>query len=113
MLKPSAHDLQLIGFYLGKVLLGLGVLQLVPLLVALALSEWNSATAFAIGAALAIGLWSLSELFLATTRPLSWAHAMVIVALSWLVGAILVSVPMLLSGRFTDPLHACSKPCRG
>lgn len=106
ILRPDASDVKLIAFYLGKVLLGLGVLQLVPLVVALALGEWNSATAFAIGAALSVLLWALSDGFLATRRSLTWAHGMVIVALSWLVGPILASVPMVLSGRFSDPLHA-------
>ena len=105
-LRPDVRDLQLIGYYLGKVLLGLGVLQLVPLVVALSLGEWNSATAFAIGAALAITTWALSDALLATRRALTWAHGMVIVALSWLFGPVYAAVPMLLSGRFTDPMHA-------
>ncbi|MFU8841326.1 MAG: TrkH family potassium uptake protein [Nitriliruptoraceae bacterium] len=106
ILRPDASDVRLIGYYLGKVLLGLGVLQLVPLVVALVLGEWNSATSFAIGAALCVLLWALSDAFLATRRTLTWAHGMVIVALSWLVGPILASIPMVLSGRFSDPLHA-------
>ncbi len=106
VLRPDIGDLKLIGYYLGKVLLGLGLLQLVPLAVALALGEWNSATAFAIGAALAILVWALSDAVLATRRALSWAHGMVIVALAWLIGPVFAAVPLLLSGRFTDPLHA-------
>lgn len=105
-LKPDLRDLKLIGYYLGKVLLGLGLLQLVPLVVALSLGEWNSASAFAIGAAIAVTSWALSDALLATRRALTWAHGMVIVALSWLLGPIYAAVPMLLSGRFTDPLHA-------
>ncbi len=105
-LKPDARDLQLIGYYLGKVLLGLGLLQLVPLIVALSLGEWNSASAFAIGAALAIITWALSDALLVTRQALSWAHGMVIVGLSWLLGPIYAAVPMLLSGRFSDPMHA-------
>jgi trk system potassium uptake protein len=106
ILRPDASDVRLIAYYLGKVLLGLGVLQLVPLAVAVALAEWNSATAFAIGASLCVLLWALSDAFLTSRRTLTWAHGMVIVALSWLVGPIMASVPMLLSGRFTDPMHA-------
>ena len=105
-LKPDLGDLKLIGYYLGKVLLGLGLLQLVPLVVALSLGEWNSASAFAIGAAIAVTSWALSDALLATRRALTWAHGMVIVALSWLLGPVYAAVPMLLSGRFTDPMHA-------
>ena len=106
VLRPDVGDLKLIGYYLGKVLLGLGLLQLIPLVVALVLAEWNSATAFAIGAALAVVAWALSDALLATRRGLSWAHGMVIVALAWLIGPLFVAVPMLLSGRFSNPLHA-------
>ncbi|MFP4234480.1 MAG: TrkH family potassium uptake protein [Nitriliruptoraceae bacterium] len=106
ILRPDASDVRLIGYYLGKVILGLGLLQLVPFAVALGAQEWNSATSFAIGVAVCVLLWALSDGFLATRRALSWAHGMVIVALAWLVGPILASVPMVLSGRFSDPLHA-------
>ncbi|MFP4148422.1 MAG: TrkH family potassium uptake protein [Nitriliruptoraceae bacterium] len=106
ILRPDASDVRLIGYYLGKVILGLGLLQLVPFAVALGAQEWNSATSFAIGVAACVLLWALSDGFLATRRALSWAHGMVIVALAWLVGPILASVPMVLSGRFSDPLHA-------
>ncbi len=106
ILRPDADDIKLIGYYLGKVLLGLGLLQLIPLVTALTLGEWNSASAFAIGAAIAIIAWALSDGLLATRQPLSWAHGMVIVALAWLLGPIATAVPMLLSGRFTDPVHA-------
>jgi trk system potassium uptake protein len=106
ILRPDASDIKLIGYYLGKVLLGLGLLQLIPLGTALALREWNSASAFAIGAAVAIVAWAVSDVRLASRQPLTWAHGMVIVALAWLLGPIVAAVPMYLSGRFTDPVHA-------
>ncbi|MEX2549759.1 MAG: potassium transporter TrkG [Nitriliruptoraceae bacterium] len=106
ILTPDATDLKLIGYYLGKVMLGIGVLQLIPLAVALGWGEWNSASAFAIGASVAVLIWALSDAALATRRSLTWAHGMVVVALSWLVGAIVAAVPMLLSGRFSGPLYA-------
>jgi trk system potassium uptake protein len=106
ILRPDASDIKLIGYYLGKVLLGLGLLQLIPLVTALALREWNSASAFAIGAAVAIIAWAVSDARLASRQPLTWAHGMVIVALAWLLGPIVAAVPMYLSGRFSDPVHA-------
>jgi trk system potassium uptake protein len=106
ILRPGADDLRLIGFYLGKVLLGLGLVMLVPAVVALGMQEWNSASAFVIGASLAIAVGAASDARLATRRPLTWAHGMVIVALAWLVGAMFAAIPMYLSGRFSDPLGA-------
>jgi trk system potassium uptake protein len=105
-LRPGAEDLRLIGFYLGKVLLGLGLLMLVPTVVATALREWNSATAFLIGASLCLITGAVSDVRLASHRKLTWAHGMVVVALAWLVGAAFAAIPMHLSGQFSDPLAA-------
>ncbi len=106
LLRPGPDDLRLIGFYLGKVLLGLGLVMLVPLAVALAMREWNSASAFGVGAGVAILVGALSDVRLSTRRPLTWAHGMVIVALAWAVGAVFAAIPMYLSGRFSHPLAA-------
>ncbi len=106
LLRPGGDDLRLIGFYLGKILQGLGLLMLIPLVVALALSEWNAAAAFAIGASLCIIIASVGEVRLATRRQLTWAHGMVIVALAWLLGAVFAAIPMYLTGRFGDPIDA-------
>ena len=113
ILRPGADDLQLIGFYLGKVLLGLGILMLVPVGVALALQEWNSATSFVIGASLCLLVAAYSDARLATRRQLTWAHGMVIVALAWLIGAVFAAVPFVLSGRFSDPLGALFEAMSG
>ena len=106
LLRPNADDLRLIGFYLGKVLLGLGLVMLLPAVLAVILQEWNSASAFVIGASLCLIIGAVSDAKLETRRPLAWAHGMVIVALAWLIGAMFAAVPMLLSGRFADPLAA-------
>lgn len=104
ILRPGADDIRLIAFYLGKVLLGLGLLMLIPVIVAVVHQEWNAATAFVIGAALCLLTYALSEARFATRRPLTWAHGMVIVALAWLIGAFFAAIPMHLSGQFSDLL---------
>lgn len=106
VLKPGADDLRLIAFYLGKVLLGLGLVMLVPLAVSIALGEHNATSAFTIGASLCVLTGVLTDLRFRTRRPLTWAHGMVVVALAWLAGAVYAAVPMYLSGRFGDPLDA-------
>ena len=113
LLRPGATDLKLIGFYLGKVLLGLGLVMIIPAVVAVVLGEWNSASAFVIGASLCIVVGTVSEARLATRRQLTWAHGMVIVALAWLVGAVFAAIPMYLSGRFSDPLAALFEAMSG
>lgn len=106
LLRPGADDLKLIGYYLGKVLLGLGLVQLVAALVALGLREWNSLSAFVIGAALCGIVGGASEARLATRKQLSWAHGMVTVALAWFIGAVFCAVPFHLSGHYEDWLSA-------
>jgi trk system potassium uptake protein len=106
LLRPGADDLRLIGYYLGKVLLGLSLVMVIPAVVAVSLGEWNSLTAFVIGASLCAGAGALTEARLATRRPLTWAHGMVTVALAWLVGAILAAIPLHLSGHYDDLLSS-------
>jgi trk system potassium uptake protein len=113
ILRPGADDLRLIGFYLGKVLLGLGLVMTIPAVVALTLQEWNEASGFVIGASLCVIAGSVSDVRLRTRRPLTWAHGMVVVALAWLVGAIFAAVPMHLSGRFSDPLASLFEAMSG
>ncbi|WP_052664195.1 TrkH family potassium uptake protein [Nitriliruptor alkaliphilus] len=106
LLRPGADDLRLIGFYLGKVLLGLSLVMLLPAVYAAILGEWNSLTAFVIGASICVSFGAFTEAKLATRRSLTWAHGMVTVALAWLVGAVLAAVPLHLSGHYDDLLSA-------
>ena len=102
ILRPGADDLKLIGYYLGKVLLGLGMMMIVPAVLAVILREWNTLTSLVIGASLCIGFGALSEARLRSRRALTWAHGMVTVALAWLIGSVFAAVPMYLSGRYDD-----------
>ncbi|GGI08937.1 TrkH family potassium uptake protein [Egicoccus halophilus] len=106
LLRPGADDLRLIGYYLGKVLLGLGLVMAGAAVVAAALAEWNTLSAFVIGASLCGIVGGASEAKLATRQQLTWAHGMVTVALAWLVGAIFAAVPFHLSGHYEDWLSA-------
>jgi trk system potassium uptake protein TrkH len=106
VLRPDLDDLRLIGFYLGKVLGGLGGLTLVPVPVALVLGEYNAAAALVLGGSIGLTVRWLCDAHLETRRTLSWAHGMVIVALAWIVGSALAAVPMHVSGRFSSALGA-------
>ena len=103
--RPSREDVRIIGYYLGKVVTGLGALQLIPLVVAVAMGEWNDVTALTAGAAVAFSVGAVAEWRLTTSRDLTMASGLVTVALAWLVGPILLSMPLYLSGHyagFTD-----------
>lgn len=105
LIRPSREDVRVIGYYLGKVVTGLGYLQVIPLVVALVLGEFNDATALVIGVAVAIAVGRTSEWRLRTTRDLTMTSGMVTVALAWLVGPAVIAIPLYLSGHygaFTD-----------
>lgn len=106
LLRPGPDDLRLIGFYLGKVLFGLGLVMLVAAAVGVFAGEWNATTAYLIGASLTTLVYAFTEARWRSRRQLTWAHGMVIVALAWLLGAVFAAIPMYLSGRFSDPLAA-------
>jgi trk system potassium uptake protein len=105
-LRPDGRDLRIIGYYLGKVATGLAVVMALPAVVALPLREYNTATALLIGAALALVLGRVATLRLATRTPLTWAQGTVVVALAWLVGPVLLGVPLVLSGHVDGWLDA-------
>jgi len=106
VLRPGVDDLRLIGFYLGKVLGGLGMLMLAPVPIALVGREWNAAAALVLGAGVSLTARWLADAHLETRRALSWAHGMVIVALAWIVGSAFAAIPMHVSGRFSSGLGA-------
>jgi trk system potassium uptake protein len=105
-LKPDGRDLKVIAYYLGRVSTGLSLVMAVPAVVALALGEWNAAAALITGASLAVILGRLAEARLATRAALTWAQGTVVVAVAWLVGPLLLGLPLLLSGHVDSWLDA-------
>ncbi len=100
IVRPAWRDLRLVVFYVGRVVIGVGVLMLVPAVVALTLREWNAASALAVGAGLAISLGLATELRLRSRAKLEWSHGMATVGLAWLVAPLLAAVPLYLSGHY-------------
>lgn len=106
LIRPDRDDLRVIGLYVGRVIGGLALLQLVPLALAVALGAWNDATAIVAGIALAVAVSRLAAWRLHTTQQLDWSHGLVTVALSWAVGTAVMAVPMFLSGHFGSYVDA-------
>ena len=100
LIRPSREDTRVIGYYLGRVLVGVGLLLLVPLVLALVLGEFNDVFALLGGAAIAFALGALAELRLRTTKDLTMSTGMVTVALAWLAAPAVVAVPLYLSGHY-------------
>lgn len=97
--RPTAADVRHVGGLVGRVLLGTGALHLPAIAAALAMGEWNDASAMLIGAATAVLLGAWLSLGVDPNRNLAWAEGMVTVALSWLLAPLPVAVAFHLSGH--------------
>ncbi|MDD5584020.1 MAG: TrkH family potassium uptake protein [Candidatus Omnitrophica bacterium] len=114
ILKPQLEDLKQIGFYLGKITIGVGFAMFLPFIVGLVFfKEAKPAFDFLISAEFAL----LCGLFLTwvcrTERDLNWMQGMVAVALAWLVAMALSAVPLYLSGHYRSFLDACFEAMSG
>ena len=106
LLRPDRGDLRVIGLNTGRVLLGVGLVMLLPAVAGVAWGELNEAAGFVIGACTAVLLGLLGEWRLWTRRPAGWHHGMVVAALSWLVAPFVGAIPLYLSGHYSDFLGA-------
>lgn len=106
LFRPSANDLRIVGVYTGKILYGVGIAMLVPLVVAVGAGEANDAYALVIGASLAIIAGAASQLLLRTRASLDAARGLAVVASAWIVAPLFGAVPLLLSGHYASYLDA-------
>jgi trk system potassium uptake protein len=111
--RPARTDLRIIGYYLSKVIFGLALVQALPAVIALVRGDWNDLSALVLGTALCVTIGVVGEWRLATRRQLTWAHGTVTVALAWLLGALLLAVPLHLSGHYGSLLDAVFESMSG
>ncbi|MDD5565929.1 MAG: TrkH family potassium uptake protein [Candidatus Omnitrophica bacterium] len=107
ILRPRVEDTRTIGYYLGKVIVGLGTVMLLPMVLGLACNEFNPALDFCIGAQISLIIGILLIKLCDTDKDLSWMQGMIVVSLSWLVAMVLGAIPMFLSGHWHSFLDAC------
>lgn len=107
ILKPQTDDIKIILYYLGKVIIGIAITMLVPIITAFVFAEKNPALDYLIGfeATLLIGLFLVK--FFRTEKDPSWMQGMIVVSLSWIAAALLGAIPLYLSGHFNSYLDAC------
>ncbi|MDI6605928.1 MAG: potassium transporter TrkG [Candidatus Omnitrophota bacterium] len=108
ILKPRSQDFLVIGYYLGKIILGLALSMFIPVIAGLVFfREANPTLDFliAIQIALIAGLVLTKACF--TEKELNWMQGMLVVSLSWLVAMLLGAVPLYLSGHWKSFLDAC------
>ncbi len=108
ILRPTREDLKLIGWGIGRVILGVGLIMLVPLAVAVACTEWNTVLDFLVGIAACVAFWLLMENTCRVRgRDLTWFHGLIVASAGWLVAMVFGAIPHYLSGHFPSFLDAC------
>jgi len=107
ILRPQPQDIKNIGYYSGKIIIGIGLTMLVPVVIALLFAEINPALDFLIGSEIALIVgFTLSRLCF-TKKDLNWMQGMVVVSFSWLAAMLLGAIPLYLSGHWQSYLDAC------
>jgi trk system potassium uptake protein TrkH len=104
VLKPTLDDLRGIGYYLGKIIIGLGLTIFFPIISAILFKELNPAYDFILSLLICLILGQLLTIVCSTQKDLSWVQGMVVVALAWLAAALLGAVPFYLSGHWKSYL---------
>jgi len=107
ILKPQLKDLKTIGFYLGKIILGLAFTMAIPILVGLCFGEVNPVLDFVIGIEISVLLGLFLMKICYTDEDLNWMQGMIVVSLSWVAAMILGAIPLYLSGHWKSFLDAC------
>ena len=106
LVRPRLIDFTVIGLYTGKIIMGVGLLMLLPLTTALCFGEWNAVVDFLLGMGACFVFGMGMEVLCQTRRDMSWSHGMVVASVSWLVAMALGAIPHWLSGHFGSYLDA-------
>jgi len=106
IVRPRLADFKIIGLYCGKIIIGVGLLMVVPLVVSVLFGEWNPAIDFLLGIAVCLVFGLFTEVFCQTTRDLSWSHGLVVAGFSWILATAVGAIPHWLSGHFGSYLDA-------
>jgi len=104
--RPKLSDWRIIGLYTGKIIVGLGLMMLIPLLVGVVFGEWTAVIDFMIGISIALTVGNGLQLICRTNREMTWMHGLVTVAFSWIIAVIVGAVPHYLSGHYSTYLDA-------
>ena len=107
MKKTNLESIKTIGYYTGKIIIGIGFLMLLPLVTAVLSSEWTVVIDFIISISISTLLGLVLILLCKNGRKnLSWVLGMVVVSVSWLAYTLLGAIPYWMSGHWLSYLDA-------
>ncbi len=99
-------DFRIITHYIGKLLLFLTAVELVPFAVGLFLQEWNAVARYSIGIGTSLSVGALLCMVMPSPGKLSSKNALAITGLAWIVLTLFSALPLSLSGHFDSYLDA-------
>lgn len=113
ILKPTLEDYRIIGYYLGKITIALGVLMLIPFAIAIAYSEMSPAIDFLLSISITFIIGAVLSGICHTKEDLATRHAMSVSALAWLAAMFVSAIPLVMSGHYASYLDACFETMSG
>lgn len=113
ILKPSLEDYKILGYYSGKIIIGIGILMLIPLTLAFIYYEVEPAIDFILSISVTLLIGVTLACLCYTKKDLATMHAMSVAALSWLIAMIISAIPLHLSGHYSSYLDACFEAMSG
>lgn len=106
IIRPRREDHLVIGKYTGKILVGVGLLMVVPLVTSVAFAEWDTALDFVISMMVFFIFGFGTQWACRTEKDLAWSHGLVVASGSWIWATILGALPHYLSGHEGSYLDA-------
>ena len=109
MIEKHVSRMYPVCYFIGMVVVGIGLIQYIPLITSLFYKEWNIVYIFMITSSVSLLLGGFLMLFLGKYRfeRLSWGEGMVVAAGSWFIGMLLSALPYYLSGNYLSYLDSC------
>lgn len=107
ILRPRVNDIKNIGYYLGKIIIGLGLTMIVPFVMALVFHEINPSLDFLIGIEITLLIGIILTRLCRPQEELDWMQGMIVISLSWLAAMALAAIPLYLSGHYKSYLDVC------
>jgi trk system potassium uptake protein TrkH len=113
ILRPDLDDYKIIGYYLGKVTIGIGILMLIPMTIAFGYLELQPAVDYLFSMGMALILGYLMTVICYTKEDLTSMHAMAVASISWLIAMLVSAIPLYLSGHYNSYLDSCFETMSG
>ncbi len=106
IISPDRRDFSTIFNILGRLILGLSLFMIIPIVVALIKGEFSPLVDFLIGFAFTATLGMLLILIFPIKKETGWIHAFFTVSLGWFVFSLLGAIPLYLSSHFSSFIDA-------